>query len=284
MHFLLHLWRNRCVTQLCFFPESICLGEHKQDLFPRRNMTAFLSWLMIFSFRSEKWLCIWSTQHLCSTGLSFPGLAVASESFTLILPTIYCGENLRISSSALLITWCRGSDFPESGWYKWGLEVSRCCWCCLLKVWSCLCWLRWLAVAGCATPECLCNLLAQRLWAFLGMQHSLESWENPLFCLSAVLETFVVNWSTRMAERARGRDHSSAFFRFSYEWGFLSWRWIVNNSFLQPENSIEQLIRVSLKIEECSDALYQGLRNWVTYKWQLLYAALGIEKCSDYGF
>lgn len=124
MHFLLHLWRNRCVTQLCFFPESICLGEHKHDLFPRRNMTAFLSWLMVYSFRSEKWLCIWSTQHLCSTRLSFPGLAVALESFTLILPIIYCVENLRISSSAFLIIWCRGPDFPESGLYEWGMSWS----------------------------------------------------------------------------------------------------------------------------------------------------------------
>lgn len=40
------------------------------------------------------------------------------------------------------------------------------------------------------------------------------------------------------------------FFRFSYEWGFLSWRWIVNNSFLLPKSSIEQLICVTLKTEE----------------------------------
>lgn len=43
------------MTQLCFFPKSICLEEHKQDLFPTRHITVFLSWLVFFSFKSEKW-------------------------------------------------------------------------------------------------------------------------------------------------------------------------------------------------------------------------------------
>lgn len=40
------------MTQLCFFPKAICLEEHKQDLFPARHITVFLSWLVFFSFRS----------------------------------------------------------------------------------------------------------------------------------------------------------------------------------------------------------------------------------------
>lgn len=186
MHFLLHLWRNRCVTQLCFFPESICLGEHKQDLFPRRNTTAFLSWLMVFSFRSEKWLCIWSTQLLCSTRLSFPGLAVASKSSTLILPTIYCEENLRISISALFMIWCHGSDFPGSGLYKWGLEwlVSSCCWCCLLQARLGLCWWWWWAVPSSATP-CLGACAApcsEALGCSLGCSTHWKLGKAPVLC------------------------------------------------------------------------------------------------------
>lgn len=184
MYFLLHLWRSRCVTQLCFFPESICLGEHKQDLFPRRNMTAFLSWLMAFSFRSEKWLCIWSTQLMCSTRLSLPGLAIASKSSTLILPTIYCEKKLRLSSSAFFIIWCHGSDFPESSLYKWGLEwlVSSCC--CLLKAWSGLCWWQWWAAPGSATPACLSACAApcsEALGWSLGCRMHWKAGKSPCF-------------------------------------------------------------------------------------------------------
>lgn len=72
-----------------------------------------------------------------------------------------------------------------------------------------------------ATPACLSACAAPLLQGFglvFGMQHTPESWEKPLFCLSAVLgsslETLVVNPYRRTAERARRRDQLGFFLDF----------------------------------------------------------------------
>lgn len=120
-------------------------------------------------------------------------------------------------------------------------------------------------------PSC-----SKALGQSLGCSTQQKAGKSPCFvwvlCWGALCalwkRLWLVNQYRWMAERARGRDQSGIFyffFLFSYEWGFLSWRWIVNNSFLLPKKSIEQLICVS---QDRGVALMCFTRGWVA-EWHM---------------